>query len=73
MLLINESSYTETYAKLFSTADFAPLVPKIAPKVRPDQLQGLILPTQWIEPQIKWMIRYANYVSPEFGELRLLP
>ena len=44
VLLVNESSYTETYAKLFSTADFAPLVPKIAPKVRPDQLQGLILP-----------------------------
>ena len=44
VLLVNKSSYTETYAKLFSTAELAPLVPKIAPKVRPDQLQGLILP-----------------------------
>ena len=45
VLLVNESSYTETYVKLFFPADFAPLVPKIALKVRPDQLQGSLSPT----------------------------
>ena len=39
MLLVNESSYTETYAKLFSTADFAPLVPN-SPQSSPRPTSG---------------------------------
>ena len=74
-VLGGENIVNGVYAKLFWTADFAPLVLNIALEVHYGQLWGGFWPTrtQWIELQIAWskVLSYI-YKFPEFGELSLL-
>ena len=43
--LADQSLHSQPHAKVFLTAELAPLVPKMALQVRPDQLQGSVSPT----------------------------